>query len=197
MKTNPWPESASELYRPSDHRFPAKLVPIFADRGCHVVSVTNPYGRIFGFIERSSNFFFQVVPQLNSRAEWTPRYMKIYISKLWRIMSKLTALPKRIFQQKSQVFTTNFPRRCLHVQLSQTMSTCSTFPDSVFTTNFPRRCLHVQLSLTMSTCSTFPDSVFTTNFPRQCLHVQLSHPSWGSPFPFCLFIRRVVFCPLE
>jgi hypothetical protein len=40
----PWPESASELYRPSDRRLSAKLVPTFADRGCHVVSVTNPYG---------------------------------------------------------------------------------------------------------------------------------------------------------
>jgi hypothetical protein len=29
----PWPESASELYRPSDRRFSAKLVPTFADRG--------------------------------------------------------------------------------------------------------------------------------------------------------------------
>jgi hypothetical protein len=32
-----WPESASELYRPSDRRLSAKLVPTFADRGCHVV----------------------------------------------------------------------------------------------------------------------------------------------------------------
>jgi hypothetical protein len=35
-----WPESASELYRPSDRRLLAKLVPTFADRGCRVVSVT-------------------------------------------------------------------------------------------------------------------------------------------------------------
>jgi hypothetical protein len=27
----PWPESAKELYRPSDHRLSAKLVPTFAD----------------------------------------------------------------------------------------------------------------------------------------------------------------------
>jgi hypothetical protein len=26
---NPWPESASELYRPSDHRLSATLVPTF------------------------------------------------------------------------------------------------------------------------------------------------------------------------
>jgi hypothetical protein len=41
----PWPESASELYRPSVLRLSAKLVPTFADRGRYVVSVTNPYGR--------------------------------------------------------------------------------------------------------------------------------------------------------
>jgi hypothetical protein len=29
----PWPESVSELYRPSDRRMSAKLVPTFADRG--------------------------------------------------------------------------------------------------------------------------------------------------------------------
>jgi hypothetical protein len=39
---SPWPESASELYRLSDHRLLAKLVPTFADRGCHVVNMTNP-----------------------------------------------------------------------------------------------------------------------------------------------------------
>jgi hypothetical protein len=31
-KQTPWPESESELYRPSDRRLSAKLVPIFADR---------------------------------------------------------------------------------------------------------------------------------------------------------------------
>jgi hypothetical protein len=38
----PWPESASELYRASNRRLSAKLVPTFADRGLHVDSVTNP-----------------------------------------------------------------------------------------------------------------------------------------------------------
>jgi hypothetical protein len=37
---------------------------IFADRRCHVVGVTNPYGRILGFLDRIRNFFFQVAPQL-------------------------------------------------------------------------------------------------------------------------------------
>jgi hypothetical protein len=39
----------------------------FADRRCHVVSVTNPYGRIFGFLDRSRYYFFQVARQLYSR----------------------------------------------------------------------------------------------------------------------------------
>jgi hypothetical protein len=33
-----------------------------------VVSVTDPYGRILGFLDRSRYFFFQVAPQLYSRA---------------------------------------------------------------------------------------------------------------------------------
>jgi hypothetical protein len=37
-----WLQSASELYRPSDRRLSAKLMSTLADRGCHVVSVTNP-----------------------------------------------------------------------------------------------------------------------------------------------------------
>jgi hypothetical protein len=31
--------------RPSDRRLSAKLVPTLADRGCRVVSVTDPHGR--------------------------------------------------------------------------------------------------------------------------------------------------------
>jgi CBS-domain-containing membrane protein len=42
----------------------AKLVPTFVDRGCHVVSVTDPYGRILGVLDRRRYFFFQVAPQL-------------------------------------------------------------------------------------------------------------------------------------
>jgi hypothetical protein len=66
-KKSPWPESASELYRTSDRRLSANLVPAFADRGCQVVSVTDPYSLILGFLNRSRYFFFQVAPQLYSR----------------------------------------------------------------------------------------------------------------------------------
>jgi hypothetical protein len=39
----------------------------FADRGCHVLSVTNPHGRNLGYLGRSRYFFFQVASQLYSR----------------------------------------------------------------------------------------------------------------------------------
>jgi hypothetical protein len=46
-KQTPWPESASEPYRPSDRRLSAEFLPTFADRGCRVVSTVDPHGRIF------------------------------------------------------------------------------------------------------------------------------------------------------
>jgi hypothetical protein len=52
----PWFESASELYRPSDRRLSAKWLPTCADSGCHVVSLTDPSGRILGFLDRSRYF---------------------------------------------------------------------------------------------------------------------------------------------
>jgi hypothetical protein len=76
----PWHESTSELYRPNDRRFSAKLMRTFEDRGCHVVSATDLYCRILGFLDRSSYFFSQLAPQLYSRAEWTP-YQNHYFSK--------------------------------------------------------------------------------------------------------------------
>jgi hypothetical protein len=62
---NPWPESASKLYQSGYHRLSTKLVPTFADRGCYVVSVTEPYGRILGFLDRSrSRDWVDSVPDL-------------------------------------------------------------------------------------------------------------------------------------
>jgi hypothetical protein len=66
LNWTPWLETANELHRPSDHRLSAKLVPTLADRGCHVVIVTDPYSRILAFLDRSRYFFFQVAPQLYS-----------------------------------------------------------------------------------------------------------------------------------
>jgi hypothetical protein len=72
LKRAPWPEYESELYRRSDRHLSAKLVPTFLDRGYHVVSVTDPYDRILGFLDRSRYFLFQVAPQLYSRGRIDP-----------------------------------------------------------------------------------------------------------------------------
>jgi hypothetical protein len=56
QKLTPWPEFASELYRPSDSRFSAKLVTNFEDRGCIVVSVTDPYGILVSM--RFKNYYY-------------------------------------------------------------------------------------------------------------------------------------------
>jgi hypothetical protein len=61
-----WPESVSELYRPCNHRLSMKLVPTFADRGCCVVSATDPYCHNLGFLDWNRYFSFQVAPQLYS-----------------------------------------------------------------------------------------------------------------------------------
>jgi hypothetical protein len=45
----------------------AKLVSTLADKGCHVVSVTDPHGGIQDFIDRSRYFFLRVARQLHSR----------------------------------------------------------------------------------------------------------------------------------
>jgi hypothetical protein len=68
QKQTLWSESASELYRSSDRRLSANLVPTFADRRCHVVKVTDPYDRIFAFLDRSRYVFYQVAPQLYSQS---------------------------------------------------------------------------------------------------------------------------------
>jgi hypothetical protein len=44
-KKNPWFYFASELYRQSDRRMSAKLVPTFADKGRRVIRATDPDGR--------------------------------------------------------------------------------------------------------------------------------------------------------
>jgi hypothetical protein len=68
----PWSESASELCRPSDRRLSAKWLPTFADKGCHVISVTDPYGRILGFLDRSRYFSIKYLLSCTHEAEWTP-----------------------------------------------------------------------------------------------------------------------------
>jgi hypothetical protein len=50
-----WPESASELYPPSDRRLSAKIVPTFDDGECCVVSAMNPHSHILGSNNNNNN----------------------------------------------------------------------------------------------------------------------------------------------
>jgi hypothetical protein len=59
-KKIPLPESASELYGQRDHSLSVKLVTVFADVGCHVVSLTDPYSRNLDFLDLRRYFFFKV-----------------------------------------------------------------------------------------------------------------------------------------
>jgi hypothetical protein len=43
-----------------------------ADRWCHMVNVTDPYGRILGFLDRSHYFSFKQLLSCTHEAEWTP-----------------------------------------------------------------------------------------------------------------------------
>jgi hypothetical protein len=45
---------------------------LFADRGCHVVSVTDLYGRILGFVDRSRYFSIKWLLNCTHEAECTP-----------------------------------------------------------------------------------------------------------------------------
>jgi hypothetical protein len=54
-----WPESGSELYRPSDRALVSEVSANFC--------TTDPYGCILDFLDRSRYFFFSIAPQLHSR----------------------------------------------------------------------------------------------------------------------------------
>jgi hypothetical protein len=45
---------------------------LFVDRGCHVVSVTDTYGRILGFLDRSRYYSTKCLLSCTHEAEWTP-----------------------------------------------------------------------------------------------------------------------------
>jgi hypothetical protein len=48
-------------------RATATLMPTMGIEECHLVSVTDPYGRIRAFLDRSCYFFFQLATQWYSR----------------------------------------------------------------------------------------------------------------------------------
>jgi hypothetical protein len=67
MEKNSMAWVCEQTIRPTERRLLAKLVPTSADRECYMVGVTDPHGRILGFIDRNRYYFFQIAPQLYSR----------------------------------------------------------------------------------------------------------------------------------
>jgi hypothetical protein len=65
-------ESASELYRSSDRRRSAKLVPTLVDRWCHVVSATSPSDCNFDSLDPEPLLFLPSSSSIVHEAEWTP-----------------------------------------------------------------------------------------------------------------------------
>jgi hypothetical protein len=47
-------------------------MPTFADRWYHMFSVTDPYGPILGFLDRSIYFSFKYLLSCTDEAEWMP-----------------------------------------------------------------------------------------------------------------------------
>jgi hypothetical protein len=83
QKKTLWSESASELYRQSDRRLLANLLPPFADRRCHVISVAGPYGRILGFLDRSRFFFLSVSSSVVHTRLNVPRSRSTTSQEIW------------------------------------------------------------------------------------------------------------------
>jgi hypothetical protein len=57
---------------PSDRCLSAKWLPTFADKGCHMVRVSDPYSRILDFLDRGCYFSIKQLLSCTNEAEWTP-----------------------------------------------------------------------------------------------------------------------------
>jgi hypothetical protein len=69
----------SELYRLSNRRLSAKLVPTFEDKGCRVVSTIYPHGRILVFLELFLSSSSSIVFMTFS----VPRFRPTTSQKIW------------------------------------------------------------------------------------------------------------------
>jgi hypothetical protein len=95
----PRSESANELFRPRDRRLSANLVPAFADRECYVVSMTDPYGRILGFLDRTccinpidNTHYAPVGTTPSTRTKYITRYRYRYRPSDRRLSAKLVPM---------------------------------------------------------------------------------------------------------
>jgi hypothetical protein len=99
----PWSESASELYRQSGSRLSAKWLPTFADRGCHMVSVTDPYF--------CNIYIFYCTYNLENH-HYFYTILLLTFNKLWNFFSsKLHLLPYEVWLPWSLLVSRKQPER--------------------------------------------------------------------------------------
>jgi hypothetical protein len=93
-KQTPWFQSASKLYQLSDSRLLVKLVSTFADRECHVVSVTDPNFRILGFLDWVKTF--------NRQTKQKHKHQMLTEEKLGDIQARLEHTPSKLLKCVAQ-----------------------------------------------------------------------------------------------
>jgi hypothetical protein len=64
-----------------ERTIPTERPPLVGTKECHVVSMTDPYGRILGFLDRRRYFFIQAAPQLYSRGWVDPVLDPLFLRK--------------------------------------------------------------------------------------------------------------------
>jgi hypothetical protein len=89
---------------------------LFEDRVCCVVSVTNPYGRILGFLDRSLYYFFQVAPHLYSRG-WVDPVPDLFFFLRLELFSQLKTPRTLSAIEPVTSVSTNYATACLDVHV--------------------------------------------------------------------------------
>jgi hypothetical protein len=133
-KKTPWSESVSELYRPSDRCLSTKSLPTFADRRCQVVSVTDPYGRILGFLDRSRYFSIKLLLSCTHEAEWTPfqtHYFFLFFFSLHTPTHNLfhTRMPKKTQCNRTLLYKSDYNEGFLRFPLRKCDCVKDDLPD--------------------------------------------------------------------
>jgi hypothetical protein len=119
-RDTPWPEFASELYRPSDRRLSVKLVPNYADRGCHAVSATEI--EIFSPADMQRRFEETFYFHLQSKR----------ISQSWREVGKRADGPISCRMLRRSCYQVDVTIRPILRNLEFTATVCESLPYHIF-----------------------------------------------------------------
>jgi hypothetical protein len=124
----------------NDRRLPAKLMPTSADRWCHVVSVTDSYGRILGFLDRTccvnpidNSHYAPITTTPSTRTKYiTLTLTNVFTVKLtWNISLEHS---QKVFHQTTR--TKHFPRT--PTQITSLEHSQKVLQQTTRTKHFPR-----------------------------------------------------------